>query len=82
MNVDAGNVVGGVVQAVVVVGGAPLLVGVMRQVRARLEVPPTIGEDELRELALAAEGVRRSLDGREIAKIIVRAPKLVSIVPA
>ena len=33
----------------------------------RLEVPPDIAEDELRELALADEGVVRSLAGREIA---------------
>ncbi|MGP4016601.1 respiratory chain complex I subunit 1 family protein [Saccharopolyspora sp. 5N708] len=31
------GLVGGVVQAVLIVGGAPLLVGVMRQIRARLE---------------------------------------------
>jgi leucyl-tRNA synthetase len=58
------------------------VVQVKGKVRARLEVPPTIGEDELRELALADENVRRSLDGRGVAKVIVRAPKLVSIVPA
>src|SRR5690606_22084169 len=58
------------------------VVQVKGKVRGRLEVPPTIGEDELRERALAEESVRRALDGREIAKIIVRAPKLVSIVPA
>lgn len=48
------NVAGGVVQAVVVVGGAPLLVGVMRQVRARLEgrAGPGIGQPwrDLRKL--------------------------------
>jgi leucyl-tRNA synthetase len=58
------------------------VVQVKGKVRARLEVSPTIGEDELRELALADENVQRSLDGRAIAKVIVRAPKLVSIVPA
>ncbi len=58
------------------------VVQVKGKVRARLEVAPTIGEDELRELALADDNVRRSLDGRDIAKVIVRAPKLVSIVPA
>jgi leucyl-tRNA synthetase len=58
------------------------VVQIKGKVRARLQVSPEIGEDELRELALADAGVQRSLDGREIAKIIVRAPKLVSIVPA
>jgi len=39
-------------------------------------------EDELRELALASENVQRALDGRGIRTVIVRAPKLVNIVPA
>ncbi|MCI2422429.1 NADH-quinone oxidoreductase subunit H [Saccharopolyspora sp. K220] len=34
---NALGLVGGIVQAVLIVGGAPLLVGVMRQIRARLE---------------------------------------------
>ena len=57
------------------------VVQVQGKVRARLEVSPDISDDELRELALAEEGVVRSLAGREIAKVIIRAPKLVSIVP-
>jgi len=43
-------------------------------------VPPGIGEDELRSRALAEESVVRALAGREVAKVIIRAPKLVSIV--
>jgi len=35
--VSAVGIVGGIVQPVVVLGGSPLLVGVMRQIRARLE---------------------------------------------
>ncbi|HYI57940.1 MAG TPA: leucine--tRNA ligase [Microlunatus sp.] len=58
------------------------VVQVQGKVRARLEVAPDISEDELRAQALAADGVVRSLAGREIAKVIIRAPKLVSIVPA
>ena len=38
--------------------------------------------DELRELALASENVQRAMDGRGIRTVIVRAPKLVNIVPA
>ncbi|GAA3694373.1 leucine--tRNA ligase [Microlunatus aurantiacus] len=57
------------------------VVQVQGKVRARLEVSPDITEDELRDQALAEEAVVRSLAGREIAKVIVRAPKLVSIVP-
>ncbi|WP_375424235.1 leucine--tRNA ligase [uncultured Friedmanniella sp.] len=58
------------------------VVQVQGKVRARLEVAPDVAEDQLRALALAEEGVVRALAGREIAKVIVRAPKLVSIVPA
>jgi leucyl-tRNA synthetase len=52
------------------------------KVRDRLEVPPSVGEDELRELALAAPGAERALAGRGIRTVIVRAPKLVNIVSA
>ncbi|HYH77229.1 MAG TPA: leucine--tRNA ligase, partial [Arthrobacter sp.] len=58
------------------------VVQVQGKVRDRLEVSPEIGEDELRELALASENVQRALDGRGIRTVIVRAPKLVNIVPA
>ena len=57
------------------------VVQVNGKVRDRLTVPPSIGEDELRELALAAPGIVRALDGRGIKTVIVRAPKLVNIVP-
>src|SRR5579859_1979953 len=52
------------------------------KVRDRLDVPPGIGEDELRDLALAAPGVVRALAGRGVKTVIVRAPRLVNIVPA
>jgi leucyl-tRNA synthetase len=52
------------------------------KVRDRLEVPPGIGDDELRELALATPGVSRALAGRDVRTVIVRAPKLVNVVPA
>jgi leucyl-tRNA synthetase len=52
------------------------------KVRDRIEVPPSISEDELRERALAADGVRRALEGRDVRTVIVRAPKLVNVVPA
>ncbi|NNG20426.1 leucine--tRNA ligase [Naumannella sp. ID2617S] len=58
------------------------VVQVKGKVRAKLEVSPEAGEDELRELALADSGVQRALDGAEVRKVIVRAPRLVSIVPA
>jgi len=58
------------------------VVQVQGKVRARLEVPPSITEDALRELALADENVQRHLDGRGVRTVIVRAPKLVNVVPA
>jgi leucyl-tRNA synthetase len=56
------------------------VVQVQGKVRARLEVAPDIHDDELQTLALADPGVRRIVDGREIRKVIVRAPNLVNIV--
>jgi leucyl-tRNA synthetase len=52
------------------------------KVRDRLQIPAGIGEDELRELALAAAGAGRALAGRGIRTVIVRPPKLVNIVSA
>ncbi len=52
------------------------------KVRDRLEVPAAIGENELRELALATAGVERALAGRGVRTVIVRPPKLVNIVAA
>ncbi|MBV9383440.1 MAG: leucine--tRNA ligase [Streptosporangiaceae bacterium] len=56
------------------------VVQVNGKVRDRLEVPPAITEDELRELALAAPGVARALAGQAVQRVIVRPPKLVNIV--
>jgi leucyl-tRNA synthetase len=58
------------------------VVQVAGKVRERLDVSPDIGENELRELALAAEPVRRALEGRSVRTVIVRAPKLVNVVPS
>ncbi|MSV44267.1 MAG: leucine--tRNA ligase, partial [Actinobacteria bacterium] len=56
------------------------VVQVAGKVRDRIEVPPTIGEDELRALALAAPGVVKALEGVEVRTVVVRPPKLVNIV--
>ena len=56
------------------------VVQVAGKVRDRLEVPPGIGEDELRELALAAPG-RPGAGRAPVRTVIVRAPSLVNIVP-
>jgi leucyl-tRNA synthetase len=58
------------------------VVQVQGKVRDRLEVSPTIGEDELRALALASPKVTAALDGRSVRTVVVRAPKLVNVVPA
>jgi leucyl-tRNA synthetase len=56
------------------------VVQIAGKVRARLSVPPSIDAAELEALALADDAVVRSLDGRAVRKVIVRAPKLVNIV--
>jgi leucyl-tRNA synthetase len=57
------------------------VVQVAGKVRDRLDVPPSISEDSLRELALASATVQRALDGRAVRTVVVRAPKLVNVVP-
>jgi leucyl-tRNA synthetase len=56
------------------------VVQIQGKVRGRLQVSPEISEDDLRSVALADESVVRALGGRDVAKVIIRAPKLVSIV--
>ena len=58
------------------------VVQVSGKVRDRLEVPPDVDQDTLRELALASSGVQRALDGRAIRTVVVRPPRLVNVVPA
>ncbi|HWA65157.1 MAG TPA: leucine--tRNA ligase [Mycobacteriales bacterium] len=69
-------------EALLVEDTVTCVVQVAGKLRDRLEVSVDIGEDELRELALASDGVVRALDGRGIRTVIVRAPKLVNVVPA
>jgi leucyl-tRNA synthetase len=58
------------------------VIQVQGKVRDKIQVSPDITEEALKELALATDGVRRALDGRGIRTVIVRAPKLVNVVPA
>jgi leucyl-tRNA synthetase len=67
-------------QSLLVTESVTCVVQVQGKVRARLQVPPGISEDELRMMVLADESVVRAVANREVAKVIIRAPKLVSIV--
>lgn len=58
-----------------------MVVQIQGKIRAKLEVPAVITEDEALAVALADPGVQRSLDGREIVKVIARLPKMLSLVP-
>lgn len=56
------------------------IVQINGKVRARLEVSPSISEDDLREQALATDAVVQALGGNDPIKVIVRAPNLVNVV--
>jgi leucyl-tRNA synthetase len=58
------------------------VVQVAGKVRDRLEVSPDIAEDELERLALASAKIQAALGDRGVRKVVVRAPKIVNIVPA
>ncbi|MFJ8074979.1 leucine--tRNA ligase [Streptomyces sp. NPDC096176] len=58
------------------------VVQIKGKVKARLEVSPSITDEELEALALGDAAVVAALGGAGIRKVIVRAPKLVNIVPA
>ncbi|MFG2670695.1 leucine--tRNA ligase [Streptomyces sp. DT20] len=58
------------------------VVQIKGKVKARLEISPSITDAELESLALADPAVVAALGGAGIRKVIVRAPKLVNIVPA
>ena len=57
-----------------------IAVQIKGKVRGKLEVSPDIDPKELEKMAL--EAVADRLGGKEPRKVIVKAPKIVSIVPA
>jgi leucyl-tRNA synthetase len=57
------------------------VVQIAGKVKARLDVDPEIGEEDLQTLALADPAIVAALDGSTPRRVIVRAPKLVNIVP-
>jgi leucyl-tRNA synthetase len=69
-------------EALLVESVVTCVVQVAGKVRDRLSVAVDISEADLRDQALASAGVLRALDGRAVRTVIVRAPKLVNVVPA
>ncbi len=67
-------------EALLVEESVTAVVQVQGKLRARLEVAPDITDAELEALAMADESVQRALEGKQVRKVIVRAPKLVNIV--
>ncbi|MGI9136125.1 MAG: leucine--tRNA ligase [Candidatus Nanopelagicales bacterium] len=67
--------------ALLVEDSVTCVVQIQGKVRDRIEVSPDISEADLREQALALPGVMAALEGRSVKTVIVRAPKLVNIVP-
>ena len=57
------------------------VVQVAGKLRDKFDVPVGISEDELRERALASDGVRRALGDRPVRTVVIRAPRLVNVVP-
>ena len=56
------------------------VVQVQGKVKARLEVSPDVSEADLEAAAMGDPDVVAAIDGREVRKVIVRAPKLVNVV--
>ena len=56
------------------------VVQIQGKVKARLEVSPDVTDADLEAAALADADVQRAIDGREVRRVIARAPKLVNIV--
>jgi leucyl-tRNA synthetase len=67
-------------RALLVEESVTCVVQINGKVRERLEVPPSIDDAGLHELALASPAVVKAIDGRDVRKVIVRAPKLVNFV--
>ncbi len=67
-------------EALLVEDSVTAVVQVQGKLRARLEVSPDISEDDLEAAALADEAVQRAMEGKQVRKVIVRAPKLVNVV--
>ena len=67
-------------EAALAVDEITLVVQVNGKIRARLQVSPSIGEDEAVELAMAQSGVQAQLDGKSVRKRIFVPGKLLNLV--
>jgi leucyl-tRNA synthetase len=50
------------------------------KIKERVDVSPSITDSELEQLALSHPTIAAEVNGQNISKVIVRAPKLVNIV--
>jgi leucyl-tRNA synthetase len=55
------------------------IVQINGKVRERLEVSPTISAEELEQMALTSPVIASAIEGKNIANLVVRPPKVVSI---
>jgi leucyl-tRNA synthetase len=67
-------------EALLVEESVTAIVQVQGKLKARLEVSPDISAADLEAAAMADEAVQRALEGKQVRKVIVRAPKLVNVV--
>ncbi|MGI8578072.1 MAG: leucine--tRNA ligase [Nocardioidaceae bacterium] len=68
------------VESLLVEDTVTCVVQVQGKVRAKLEVSPSVADDELQRLALAEPNVVRAIGDGNVRKVIVRAPKVVNVV--
>jgi leucyl-tRNA synthetase len=59
-----------------------LVIQVDGKVRDRIEVDADASEDACREAAMASANAQRAIDGRPVANVVVRPPRLVNVVTA
>jgi leucyl-tRNA synthetase len=67
-------------EALLVEESVVAVVQVQGKVKARLDVSPDVSDADLEAAAMADPVVVKALDGKQVRKVIVRAPKLVNIV--
>ena len=67
-------------EALLVEDSVVAVVQIQGKVKARLEVSPDISAADLEAAAMSDPTIAATLDGKTVRKVIVRAPKLVSIV--